>query len=84
MHRGMNTVNKLMPVHRTPNRFLNPKIQCILLLKNLRMVGMVAVLCGIMIIKSGSKPNVLLCVVAAWMGRVAASGRWQQSCNVLQ
>ena len=34
--------------------------------------------------KSGSKPNVLLCVVAAWMGRVAASGRWQQSCNVLQ
>ena len=38
--------------------------------------------------KSGSKvyrqPNVQLCVVAAWMGRVAASGRWQQSCNVLQ
>ena len=45
----MYTVHKLMSVHRTPNRFLNPKIQCILLLKNLRMVGMVAVLCGIMI-----------------------------------
>ena len=49
MPKGMNTVHKLMPVQCTPNRFQNPKIQCILLLKNLRMVGMVAVLCGIMI-----------------------------------